>query len=79
MSIANGDKDMVLNMKGVEQIKKIWASKPDLDSEVRVYEGAGHGFGVRADSHKEDAVKDAEEAERQAVDWFKKQFAKVSY
>ncbi|KAF2093942.1 alpha/beta-hydrolase [Rhizodiscina lignyota] len=79
ISLAVGDKDFVLNLKGVEDIKKIWAGKPDVDTEVKIYEGAGHGFGARADPNTKEAVRQAGEAETQAVDWFKKQFTKVVY
>lgn len=74
-----GDEDIVMGMKSVNQVKDIWAKKPDVETEVKIYPGAGHGFAVRADPNTKDAVRQAGEAEEQAVAWFKKQFAKVSY
>lgn len=80
LSIANGDKDMALPIASVEKIKRILEGISDVESEVVVYPGAGHGFSVRAD-HTENprALKQAEEAEDQAVTWYKKQFSKLKY
>jgi len=78
-AIGIGDQDFMLNMKGVNQIKDIWAKKSNVDTEVQIYEGAGHGFAIRADPNTKEAVKQAEEGEKQAIEWYKKQFAKVSY
>ena len=80
LSIANGDKDMALPIADVEKIKGILEAIPDVESEVVVYRGAGHGFSVRADhTDNPSAVKHAAEAEDQAVAWYKRQFAKVKY
>ncbi|KAE9364564.1 alpha/beta-hydrolase [Stipitochalara longipes BDJ] len=40
--------------------------------EVRVYAGVGHGFAVRASKEKKDEDEAAEEAARQAAEWFKR-------
>lgn len=78
MSFAVGDKDMALRMPQVEQIKTIVEGKSETErGEVRVYPGAGHGFCVRADHVLEDASKQADEAEGQALEWFEKHFSNV--
>lgn len=80
VAFAVGDKDFVMNMKQVQEVKKLWAGMQDkVETEVTIYPGAGHGFAVRADSHLQDAVRQATEAEEQAISWFKKHFAKVKY
>ena len=79
ISIANGDKDKVLSMPKLEEVKRILERKEDVKSEVVLYPGAGHGFGVRADPGNEKAVEHGIQAEDQAIKWFKQQFANVSY
>lgn len=79
LSIANGDDDAVMSIQQVEQAKKILANKSDVDSEVVVYPGAKHGFAVRASKAVPDSqeTRQAEEAEKQAIAWFQRQFAAV--
>ena len=77
VSFAIGDQDITVNMAQVEQIKKIVEEKEV--GEVKVYYGTGHGFCVRADHIREDSRKQAEEAEEQAIAWFKRNFAGVEY
>lgn len=77
LSIAIGDVDMVMPLKQVDEAKRILGSKTGVDSEVVLYPGAKHGFAVRASRAVPDSVetKNAEEAEKQAVAWFQRQFA----
>jgi len=79
LSIAWGDKDMVVPMKDIEAAKATLAKQEDVDTEVKIYHGGGHGFGIRADHGNEEVEKCAREAEEQAVAWFKKHFAKVTF
>ncbi|KAJ5502307.1 Dienelactone hydrolase [Penicillium fimorum] len=73
VSFALGDKDMVLKPPQIERIKQVFASASGAGKgEVVVYEGAGHGFCVRADLVLDDANKQANEAEDQAMAWFEK-------
>ncbi|KAJ5542461.1 Dienelactone hydrolase [Penicillium sp. DV-2018c] len=73
VSFALGDKDMVVKPPQIEQIKRVFASDAGAGKgEVVVYEGAGHGFCVRADFVLDDASKQADEAEDQALAWFEK-------
>ncbi|EAW10344.1 dienelactone hydrolase family protein [Aspergillus clavatus NRRL 1] len=77
VSFAMGELDMVVKKPQVEQIQRIVDSKGV--GEVRVYSGAGHGFCVRADHVLDNAEKQAAEAEDQALEWFNRHFANVSY
>lgn len=80
LSIAIGDDDGVMNMQQVKQAQTILATKENVDSEVIVYPGAKHGFSIRASRAKPDSVetRQAEEAEKQAVAWFQRQFGKFA-
>lgn len=68
-SVAIGDKDTVLRMKGVEQVKEILGKK-SAPWEVKVYEGAGHGFCVRADPTGVKTMEHSIASEEQAVKWY---------
>ncbi|MCJ1238274.1 hypothetical protein MMC14_006263 [Varicellaria rhodocarpa] len=77
VSFAIGDKDIAVSMAQVEQIRKVVEEKGA--GEVKVYYGTGHGFCVRADHIREDSRKQAEEAEEQAIAWFKRHFEGVEH
>jgi dienelactone hydrolase len=77
LSIAIGDKDMVMGMKMVEGIRKCLDKKREskegkVESEVVVYPGAKHGFAVRGDPGNEREMEQGVQAEEQAVRWFAK-------
>lgn len=72
VSLAIGDKDFIMPRAQVEKVQKIWDAAKDVATEVIVYPGAGHGFSVRGDPNNGAQVQQSEEAERQAVSWFKK-------
>ena len=76
-SLAIGSADVVLSMTGTNKIKQVLAKRKDLDSEVRVYDGAKHGFAIRGDPGDEKEAKQGVEAEDQAVAWFSKHFDKL--
>lgn len=80
LSIAIGDDDGVMKIDQVRKAQKILAAKTDVDTEVVIYPGAKHGFAVRASRAQPDSqeTRQAEEAERQAIAWFQKQFAAVN-
>ncbi|KAL1983376.1 hypothetical protein VTN96DRAFT_10435 [Rasamsonia emersonii] len=80
VSFALGEKDMTLKMPQIQQIQKVVDAQPeDQKGEVKVYNGAGHGFCVRADHVLQDQEQAATEAEDQAVDWFNRHFQKLPY
>ncbi|CAG8980117.1 hypothetical protein HYALB_00012758 [Hymenoscyphus albidus] len=68
LSIAIGDVDMGIP---IEMVKKIKGLLEEMEgNEVVVYEGAKHGFAVRADPNDKGQVKSAGEARAQALKWF---------
>ena len=79
LSIAIGDDDGVMPLKQVQVAEKILTAKQDVDTEVIIYPGAKHGFSIRASRSQPDAkeTKQAEQAEKQAVAWFQRQFEAV--
>ncbi len=72
LGIAIGTQDFQLPMAGVEQVKAIFERKEQGKFELRVYEGAKHGFAVRGNPAVEKELKQGIEAEDQAVSWFKR-------
>lgn len=70
VSFAHAGEDMSLKMEVVEETKK--ALEGNEDFELRVYEGCVHGFAVRATPGKEKEATAADEALKQAEDWFGK-------
>ncbi|CCT73048.1 related to dienelactone hydrolase family protein [Fusarium fujikuroi] len=79
LSIAIGDDDGVMGIKQVRQAESILEGR-DVDTSVVVYPGAKHGFAVRASRAEPDSkeTRQAEEAEEQAIAWFKKYFEVTS-
>lgn len=71
MSVAVGDSDVELNIKGVRSLESILKKKGE-DHEVVILEGGKHGLAVRVDPHDELQTKYAEVAEKQAIAWFGK-------
>ncbi|KAL8709620.1 MAG: hypothetical protein Q9220_005712 [cf. Caloplaca sp. 1 TL-2023] len=83
LSICNGTKDFVLDVKGIETIRGVMAEKNrSLQQEreggeerkgrfeIQIVEGARHGFAVRGDPGNEEEMKQAMVAEEQAVECF---------
>lgn len=74
-SLAIGDKDFMLPVNKIAQVQEIWQSLGnDVDTEVIVYPGAGHGFAVRGDPWNMKQAEQSVESEAQAVRWFEKHF-----
>jgi dienelactone hydrolase len=76
ISVASGSKDIVTSL---DMIRKAEAAlrQSGAKHEVVIYEGARHGWSVRIDRANPKLKEQAEEAERQAVNWFSKTFADV--
>ncbi|KAI9931048.1 hypothetical protein ASPWEDRAFT_34416 [Aspergillus wentii DTO 134E9] len=80
VSFALGQLDVLNSGRKAEYLKAIMADKEEEGlGEVRVYEGAGHGFCVREDTVLGDAERQATEAEEQALTWFEGHLSRVSY
>ncbi|CAA3020365.1 endo-1,3 1,4-beta-D-glucanase-like isoform X2 [Olea europaea subsp. europaea] len=47
-------------------------AKPEIDAFVKVFPGVSHGWSVRYKDDDEAAVKSAEEAHKDMLDWFVK-------
>jgi dienelactone hydrolase len=79
LSIAIGDEDSVIPLKQTRQAQQVLKGKDSVETEVVVYPGARHGFAVRASRSKAHSkeTSQAEEAEQQALAWFKKHYAWV--
>jgi dienelactone hydrolase len=79
LAIAHAEKDMALKAAQFETIKEVLEKlkkEESVESECIQYDGATHGFAVRADERKDEA-KQAADAEEQAIKWFQTHFAKV--
>ncbi|KAG4252932.1 hypothetical protein FPRO03_08381 [Fusarium proliferatum] len=72
VSVAIGDKDLVMPISQINVIKTTWQSLGDISTEVVIYPGAGHGFCVRVDPNNENQYRQSQEAEEQALRWFGK-------
>jgi dienelactone hydrolase len=70
-SIAVGEKDSLLDMKSVEQIKEA-LEKTGVPTEVKVYKNQVHGFALRSDWSSDEDKKAMDDAEKQGIEWFKK-------
>jgi dienelactone hydrolase len=46
LSVAFGDHDPVNAVKNIDNAKAILEAKTDVDTEIKMYPGAGHGFAV---------------------------------
>ncbi|KAG6432209.1 hypothetical protein SASPL_103783 [Salvia splendens] len=55
-----------------KQFEAALNAKPDVDSFVKIFAGCSHGWSVRYKDEDEGAVKSAEEAHRDMLDWFVK-------
>ena len=70
-SIAVGEKDSLLDMKSVDQIREA-LEKTGAPVEVRAYKDQVHGFALRGDWSSDEDKKAMDDAEKQGIDWFKK-------
>ncbi|XP_047982669.1 endo-1,3;1,4-beta-D-glucanase-like [Salvia hispanica] len=55
-----------------KQFEAALNAKPDVDSFVKIFAGCSHGWSVRYKDDDEGAVKSAEEAHKDLLDWFVK-------
>lgn len=78
LSIAAATRDKVMTVEQAREVEAILTEKASKDglkhSGVTYYEGAGHGFGVRADPTDKDVVKHAEASVKQAINFFNSVF-----
>lgn len=76
VSVAIGTKDWCTSVKQIDVMQQLLAKRKEagVETQVVVYDGAGHGFAVRYDKGNENLAEQAEKAEDQAVEWFKQSF-----
>ncbi|TAQ85199.1 hypothetical protein B7494_g6475 [Chlorociboria aeruginascens] len=75
LSVAIGDVDLGIKIEMVRGIKDVLEKEEGGRNEVVIYEGAKHGFAVRADPKDEGQTRSAVEAKGQAIKWFEKWLA----
>uniref|UniRef100_A0A7N0UNW2 Dienelactone hydrolase domain-containing protein n=1 Tax=Kalanchoe fedtschenkoi TaxID=63787 RepID=A0A7N0UNW2_KALFE len=56
----------------VKQFEEVLKSKPEVESFVKIFPGVAHGWTVRYNVEDEAAVKSAEEAHADTLEWFSK-------
>jgi dienelactone hydrolase len=75
-SMAIGDKDMVFKEKDVlstqAKVREKVGTEEDNNYEIKIYKGCMHGFAVRAAPGNKVESDAAEEAAKQAIEWYKK-------
>jgi dienelactone hydrolase len=71
-SVAIGDGDFALPIKGVKQMQEVLEGMQDVESEVVILPGAKHGFAVRGNPEDKKEKEQADQAEDQCVRWFEK-------
>lgn len=70
-SVAVGEKDSLLDLKSVDQIKQA-LEKTGAPTEVKIYQDQVHGFALRSDWSSDTDKKAMDDAEKQGIAWFKK-------
>lgn len=71
MSVAVGEKDSLLDLKSVEQIRDA-LNKTGVPTEVKIYDDQVHGFALRSDWSSDKDKQAMNDAEKQGIEWFKK-------
>lgn len=72
LAILGAETDHLFPQELAKQVKEILSSKPEVDSIVKIFPGVSHGWTVRYNTEDENAVKSAEEAHQDALNWFEK-------
>ena len=53
VSLAVASTDIIFSPKSAEKVEKLWKDDPDYKYEMKIYDGASHGFCVRGDMRDE--------------------------
>nr|CAD1833475.1 unnamed protein product [Ananas comosus var. bracteatus] len=72
ISILGAEVDRVSPPEVVKQFEEILSAKSEVSSFVKIFPGTTHGWTVRYDVNDEPAVKKAEEAHNDMLEWFVK-------
>ncbi|KAL0718881.1 hypothetical protein Bca4012_068204 [Brassica carinata] len=70
IAILGAEDDFLTPPALVKQFEEILASKPEVSSYVKIFPNVSHGWTTRYDVNDPEAVKAAEEAHKEMLDWF---------
>ncbi|KAI3965563.1 hypothetical protein MKX01_010520 [Papaver californicum] len=70
ISILGAEVDHITPPELVKEFEEILSTKPEVDSFVKIFNGVRHGWTVRYNIKNEEAVKRAEEAHNDMLEWF---------
>ncbi|KAK9288760.1 hypothetical protein L1049_017224 [Liquidambar formosana] len=71
-SVLGAEIDHITPVETIKQFEEVLAAKTEVDSFVKIFPGVKHGWTVRYDAEDPAAVKCAEEAHQDMLDWFVK-------
>lgn len=72
IAILGAEIDKYCAPEQVKHLGEILSAKPEIESFVKVYPGVGHGWAIRYNENDEMAVKNAEEAHTEMLNWLTK-------
>ncbi|XP_078148659.1 endo-1,3;1,4-beta-D-glucanase-like [Carex rostrata] len=72
IAILGAEIDHFSPLEVVKEFAEILSSKPEVDSQVKIFPDVAHGWSVRYDVNDKTAVEKAEEAQKDMLDWFVK-------
>lgn len=72
IAILGGEFDEVSPPELIKQFDEVLKSKPEVDSYTKIFPGVGHGWTIRYQTDDAAAVKAAEEAHQDMLEWFSK-------
>uniref|UniRef100_A0A1D1ZHA9 Endo-1,31,4-beta-D-glucanase n=1 Tax=Anthurium amnicola TaxID=1678845 RepID=A0A1D1ZHA9_9ARAE len=78
MEVLGGELDEISPPSLLKQFELILSTKSGIESFVKVFPGVPHGFSIRYDANDKFAVKTAEEAQQDMLNWFQK-YVRWSY
>ncbi|EXB95845.1 hypothetical protein L484_010044 [Morus notabilis] len=72
IAILGAEFDHLAPAEELKHFGEILSAKSEFDSFVKIFPGVGHGWTVRYNDEEQSAVKNAEEAHLDMLNWFKK-------
>ncbi|OVA05528.1 Dienelactone hydrolase [Macleaya cordata] len=72
ISILGAEIDKMSPPELLKQFEEVLSAKPEVDGFVKIFPGVTHGWTVRYNAEDEAAVKPAEEAHKDMLEWFTK-------
>ncbi|KAF5175916.1 Endo-1,3-1,4-beta-D-glucanase [Thalictrum thalictroides] len=70
LAVLGAEIDQMSPPELLKQFEEVLSVKPEVDSLVKIFPGVAHGWTVRYNEKDEAAVKSAEEAHKDLIDWF---------